>query len=142
MDTTTAFLENNTKNIVTVQSISSNNCSHKKINPVVARGFVTRKHLTIDFTDHSRNFAGYKIKSTGKSFKDMCFSQGERRSKALLETLFTLLGSRHVFNPFLCFQMLIIIQIVTQLCLSKNLRVCPTPKMTRLVCGKTLSPNS
>lgn len=34
-----------------------------------------------------------------------------------------------------------IIQIVTQLRLSKKLRVCPTPKMTGLVCSKTLSAN-
>lgn len=64
-DTTMAFLDNNTEKIFTVQGISSNHCSNKK-STLLVRGFVTRKHLTIDCADHSRYFADYKIKTIGK----------------------------------------------------------------------------
>lgn len=93
----------------------------------MARGFVTRKNLTINCTDHSRYFAGYKIKTTGKSlFKAICFSQGGKRIQGITRDFIYIIRLKTRFHFLFVFSdIATIIQIVTQLCLSKTLGVCP-----------------
>lgn len=88
----------------------------------MARGFVTRKHLTINCTDHSRYFAGYKIKTLGKSL----FSQGGKRIQGITKDFIYIIRLKTRFHFLFVFSdIATIIQIVTQLCLSKTLGVCP-----------------
>lgn len=75
VDTTKSFQDNSSENIFTVQGTSSNNLSSRKISLDVVRFFFISKHLTINCTDHSRYFAGYKIKTIARSrFQALYFS--------------------------------------------------------------------